>query len=125
MKKKYLQLSILMLLLSVFIFQGCVSINKYTNKTFSSSTDSEIEIYSNTKLPTRPYIEIGEIIRGSKNLYKLKKEATELGADAVIIVGPAYPAHNSILPITVIWRLKEKGWKAIAIKYIDNIVKNN
>jgi hypothetical protein len=124
MKKKYFQLFVLMPLLSIFIFSGCVSINKYTNKTFSP-TDSEIEIYSNTKLPTRPYIEIGEIIRGSKNLYKLKKEATELGADAVIIVGPAYPAHNSILPITVIWRLKEKGWKAIAIKYIDNIVKNN
>lgn len=74
-----------------------------------------------TTLPKKPYIEIAEIIlEESDSVYELKKAAAKLGADAIIIVGPA-SIHTSSgwVAFGGPSSSQESGRKAIAIKYTD------
>jgi hypothetical protein len=124
MKKKYFQLFVLMPLLSIFIFSGCASmeVNRYLYEIYPPNT-KEIKIHSIT-LPKEPFIELAEITEDPKDIYKLKEEAAKLGADAIIIIGPAY-IKNTYTGSFWNWTkdTKAKGYKAIAIKYTDNVTK--
>jgi hypothetical protein len=98
---------------------GCLEVNRYTAKIYPPTDEDEIEVYSISS-PTRPYVEIAEILGSSKNVYKLKREAYKLGADAIIIVGSNSIKTSfflaSLVPNSV---TREKGRKAIAIKYTN------
>jgi hypothetical protein len=124
-------------LLVCFCFSGCLEINRYTSKVYPIRDENEIEVYS-FSLPKKEYIEIAEILSSSASVYKLKKEASKLGADAIIIVGPAsIDEHSSgsiIGSIPIVGGMlsgfsnfittrssvtKENGRKAVAIKYVN------
>jgi uncharacterized protein YbjQ (UPF0145 family) len=80
-------------------------INKYVNKSYGITDPKEIEIYY-TARPIESYTEIAEITLASKDIRRLKDEGSKLGANAIIIVGPAYIAS-----------MEENGWKTVAIRY--------
>jgi hypothetical protein len=111
---------ILFLLLVCFSFSGCISVNRYTNKIYPPKDEDEIEVYS-ISLPTRPYVEIAEIVlEESESVYKLKKEAAKLGTDAIVIIGSAY--MNNVCSAWTNWAIstsERSGRKAIAIKYTN------
>jgi hypothetical protein len=121
MKKKYLQLSVLMLLLSVFIFPGCsatnsINVNKYLfDEMYVPSNIKQIRIHS-ISFPKEPFIELATITTEDiKDMYKLKEEAAKLGADAIVILGPTN--------ITDKFGMAKSGYKTVAIKYTDNVTK--
>jgi hypothetical protein len=92
---------------------------------FPPTDSDEIEVYS-TSFPKKPYIEIAEILINSKNVYKLKREAAKLGADAVLIVGSKTIIGSTFGSVVGLFSsafgsasssTTESGRKAIAIKY--------
>jgi hypothetical protein len=101
---------------------GCATVTMYSDPFPVTKTASEIEVYRTTK-PDRAYIEIGEIKCSSSSesicLNKIKKKASELGAEAIIITGSASTETKTQ---TLQYGLtastsKDIGLKAIAIKY--------
>ncbi|MDR1259766.1 MAG: undecaprenyl diphosphate synthase family protein [Endomicrobium sp.] len=79
-------------------------INKYINEAYKFTNPEAVEVYSlSIKNIKRPYIEIAEIMSiSTKDVSELKKIAAKLGADAIFIVD-------------------RSSYRAVAIKYIDNI----
>lgn len=93
---------------------GCATpqVAMYTSPYPAKSTDAEIDIYK-SKIPSREYIEIGEISYWSSwtndsndNLEQLKSKARDIGADGIIVSGPSGYDGG-----------RERGLKGIAIKY--------
>ncbi|GMO68573.1 MAG: hypothetical protein Nk1A_7380 [Endomicrobiia bacterium] len=118
------KMALLGMSLLLFYFSGCatlVNVNKFTNTVYTPVTNPEnIEIFHRDYgvAPDVPYTVIAELIVDyvdSKSATELRKEAAKLGADAIIIVGPAAVGTEKITTRNVI--KKESGWKAIAIKY--------
>jgi hypothetical protein len=128
---KYVAISIALLIcISCF---GCVSVHRYINTDYEPTYLNEIEIFS-TVAPKRPYIEIAQIILKSrineKTINRLKEEAAQLGADAIILLGPAKMGGfngglTKIISGAIGWTFgaylnEEIGWKTVAIKYIED-----
>lgn len=121
------------LLFLCFCISGCttVSINRFTETEYSSVEDSEdIEIFHLGHHIPIPYTELAEITLARKNVCKLKEEAAKLGADAVIILGPA---RTGFLSNHINFRRQflslisfglgvavgsGEGWVALAIRFV-------
>jgi hypothetical protein len=102
------------------------------NAVFEPTYTEEIEIYS-TGFPIKPYTEIAQIVLKSriteKTINKLKEEAAKIGANAVIITGPAQKGGINgglvkLISGAIGWSIgasleEDIGWKAVAVKYND------
>lgn len=101
-------------------FIGCTtSMTMYRDPFPVKDDNAEIDIY-HSQPPTTNYVEIAEIKvdaigSASKNIPLLKREARKIGADAIIIMGPAGYISTGTGAINT----SEHGLKAIAIKYKD------
>lgn len=126
------KVSFILVFLLFFCFSGCatVSVNRFTEVQFRPIEDlEEIEIFHIGHHISRPYTELAEIDLVSKDVHKLKQEASKLGADGIIIIGPSCTGglsnhisfkRNIISAISLGFGGslgKGRGWKAIAIKY--------
>jgi len=85
--------------------------------------DSKVDVYRSIK-PSRPYLEIGEIScrDTDKNwaLNQLKIKARSIGADGLILLGPAGNSSvGNIAGSVVVSSGESYGYNAIAIRYKD------
>ena len=117
---------LLILLLAILSFSGCTRRTHsvlYTEPYPPKGQNSKIDVY-NTLAPTRPYREIGEIevrSNGAKSIKKILLVARRMGADGVILQGPA-GTQGSAYAVTdrvVVGRSHSYGKTAVAIVYTD------
>lgn len=103
-------------MLFILAFTGCVT-TTMLNRAYEPNYTSDIEVFV-TQKPDRPYIEIAEITSATRspfnrakiNMDNLIEKAKELGANAIIMTGPAGKAEGT-----------EYGRKAIAIRWKDKV----
>ena len=93
----------------------------YNNEFPAKEFDSQIDVYRSVK-PVRPYIEIGEIsCRDTDKNYalnQLKIKARSIGADGLIILGPAGNSSGGYIAGNVVVSSGESyGYNAIVIRY--------
>lgn len=99
-------------------------VNFYTSAYPPKSENAIIEVYR-TKAPSKEYTEFAEIYCNDTNeewaLNQILIKAREIGADAIIIIGPA-EVYGVGVPIgnMVYTSSSEYGLRSIAIKYAVN-----
>jgi peroxiredoxin len=116
---KFHNKKLILYVLPLFVICSCTTIHRYNNESYRATNENDIEVFSVSQ-PTKPFVEIAEIIlEDSESIKKLKKVAAKLGADAIIITGSAsIDGFGYMLGCGLIVASSESsGKKAIAIKY--------